>query len=447
MHTHIGKVKIATTKGKSQRINQPSDIINLYQKLQYELYARIKKNQDLYLYQTPDASDLAKPLYPLANLILSVNESKKRGWLVDKIVTFPFNDIFHTETNPKFIKSNRYVRHQIHTFDHTLRFNPFCRVDPTDENSSDEVINSINKGMHGLKLHPLSQGWVEQILSSQTKNILQTAGNLKLPVIFDVPNKGVALDITEITQESRNESEKPVNVILGHSGFDYSSSEIFECLAQDGMYAETSGMRGKDVEIFFENVMNVPNWEHKILFGTDHNYFSVLQAADLIEFLLSHKFQSMLDDASQPMDSFNVASRILGFNALNIMPKKWLAELDNTKSTKYSISFDNFYEVVRKFMSIRDNFIKIELAEKKTNNQIYQTLTFGSGDSLQAFVVTLQENSKEILLHTVDKTFIRPNLNPDSILSLKYVEKSSTKVSPLTQEEFNSLIIKDPSKE
>ena len=447
MHTHIGKVKIATTKGKSQRINQPNDIINLYQKLQYELHTRIKKNQDSRAFQVPDGKDLAHPLYPIAQSLLSVKEGKQRGWLVDNIVTFPFNDIFHTQTNPKFIKSNRYVRHQVHTFDNTFRFTPFCRVDPTDINSTDEIINSVNNGMSGLKLHPLSQGWIERIQSPETKEVLRTAGNLKLPVIFDVPNKGVAQDITQITQESRSESEKPVNVILGHSGFDYSSSEMFECLALDGMYAESSGMRGKDVEIFFENVMNVPNWEYKILFGTDHNYFSVLQAADLIEFLLSRKFQSMLEDISHPMDSLSVASQILGYNALNLIPKKWLVELDNTQSANYSISFNDFYEEVRKFMTIKDNFIKLEFAEKRTDKNIYQILSFGSKDLIQSFVVTLQKGLKKLRLRTLDKNYIRSDLNPDSILSLKYVEKSSQKASPLTQNEFNSLINRNSMKE
>ncbi|MHA2174266.1 MAG: hypothetical protein ACXABI_05520 [Candidatus Hodarchaeales archaeon] len=446
-HTHIGKVTIATTKGKSQRINQPNDIINLYQKLQYELYARIKKNQDSCVFQLPDVKNLAKPLYPFAKSILSINENKKRGWLVDKIVTFPFNDIFHTQTNPKFIKSNRYVRHQVHTFDHSLRFNPFCRVDPTDSNSTDEVINSVDSGMSGLKLHPLSQGWIKQILSTETKEILRIAGDLKLPVIFDVPNEGVAVDITTVTQETRSENENPVNVILGHSGFDYSSSKIFECLALDGMYAETSGMRGKDVKIFFENLMSVPNWEQKILFGTDHNYFSVLQAADLIEFLFSEKFQSMLEENSHPMDSFAIASQILGLNALRIIPKKWRVQSDNSQSTDYSIPINDFYEKVRKFITTKDNFIKLEFGEKSRKKHLYQIFSFGSRNLIQSFAITLQKDLKKIVLHNVDDKYILPVLTPESILSLKYIEKRSTKTVPLSQDGLNSLITKKSMKE
>ncbi|MHA2343682.1 MAG: hypothetical protein ACXADW_17590 [Candidatus Hodarchaeales archaeon] len=211
-HTHIGRVKIATTKGSSQRINQPQDILNLYAKLQYELVERINQNANQYSITLPDVEKLAQPLF--LSVIYSINETKTRGWLVDKIVTFPFNDIFHTQTQPKFIKSNRYVRHQVHTFDHCFRFTPFCRVDPTDSESNQEVLDSIEQGMNGLKLHPLSQGWIKQIVSPETNQILQTAGGLRIPVIFDVPNKGVAADITSITQEARKEQEFPVNRYL-----------------------------------------------------------------------------------------------------------------------------------------------------------------------------------------------------------------------------------------
>ena len=451
-HTHIGKVKIATTKGSSQRINQPQDILKLYAKLQYELVERINQNIEKYSITLPEVEKFAQPLFPSVKTIYSVNETKTRGWLVDKIVTFPFNDIFHTQTQPKFVKSNKYVRHQtIHTFDHSFRFIPFCRVDPTDPDSNQEVLESIGLGMNGLKLHPLSQGWINKIISPETKQILQTAGDLRIPVIFDVPNKGVALDITTITQETREAQDTPVNVVLGHSGFDYSSSEIFECITQEGMFAETSGMRGKDVEIFFANLMEfVPNWEKKIVFGTDHNYFSVLQAADIISFLLSNKFKNLLDEKEQTVNPIYAISNILGGNAFNLIPVSWIKTDKKTKSTsrKHRIKLEIFQKGLKKFLSIEGKYTKIDLGENPKKNQILQIITFGEKKAKISFTLQETASGEEIILRPTP-----PELQKVDFISTKTPLQIVKNVKPsrsdkkIKLEKFSELLLERTSQD
>ena len=117
-HTHIGKVSIETTTGKSQRINKPQDILELYEKLNYELFKRISSKPDDYYIKIPeDASSFVSPLHPFINSLYSNLMSKKtQGILVDHIVTFPFNDIYHLETKPKFVKSNEFVRKNTQKF-------------------------------------------------------------------------------------------------------------------------------------------------------------------------------------------------------------------------------------------------------------------------------------------------------------------------------------------
>ena len=61
-HTHIGKVNIETTKGASQRINRPQDIIDLYEKLKYELYSRLESDPDKYYITLPPLDDFVNPL-------------------------------------------------------------------------------------------------------------------------------------------------------------------------------------------------------------------------------------------------------------------------------------------------------------------------------------------------------------------------------------------------
>ena len=58
-HTHIGRVKIETTKGASQRVNMPKEIIQLYEKLQYEIHKRIDQNPDDYYITLPAANAIS----------------------------------------------------------------------------------------------------------------------------------------------------------------------------------------------------------------------------------------------------------------------------------------------------------------------------------------------------------------------------------------------------
>ena len=284
-HTHIGKVPIETTKGASQRINRPQDTLDLYEKLKYELHARISGNPDKYYVTVPKVEDFVRPMYSFVSQNIYKNMNLK-GWIADQIVCFPFNDIFHTKTIPKFVKSNEYVRHSLNKFEFVFRFVPFCRVDATEELASQEVINSAGLGAKGLKLHPLSQNWIDKIVTPETKKVLQTAGSLQLPIIFDVPNKGVAKDITEISIEARKDVDYPIKVVLGHNGFDYSSPEMFHYIEQQDIFTEISGMRGLDVDVFFKNISKlVDRWYDKVLYGTDTNYFGVLQTLDFISFL------------------------------------------------------------------------------------------------------------------------------------------------------------------
>lgn len=445
-HTHIGRVKIETTKGASQRVNRPQDIINLYEKLQYEIHRRISQDQSKYYVTLPKTEELSQPLLPVVQRLLELNSTKGRGWIVDHIVCFPFNDIFHTKTSPKFIKSNKYVRHQTQSFDFSFRFIPFCRVDVTDEGASDEVKNSVALGMRGLKLHPMSQGWIENIVSNNCKEVLQTAGDLSIPIIFDVPNKGVAVDITKIADEAREEVEYPINVILGHSAFDYNSEEIFECLGKDGMFAETSGMRGKDVEIYFNNVVKVDGWEEKLLFGTDSNYFGVLQAADFITFLLSWKFKELVESNGSDINPLTAAAKILGGNALRIILPSWIQNKQDPSKSRRSRSKGYLTDLsllksnLKKILAEENTTGTIDLAKPENKEYSVQVLSIGQLDRKFSYILETKDSYQKIKLSPIS------NLNRISDLSIKtlnpveLVSKSWRRIPRLKEQTFLELL-------
>lgn len=424
-HTHIGKVAIETTKGASQRINRPQDILDLYEKLKYELYSRIERSPDDYYITLPSQDNFVTPLYSfIKNNIYS--GMKLKGWIADQIVSFPFNDIFHSKTNPKFVKSNEYVRHSLNKFEFAFRFIPFCRVDATDDKASQEVINSAKLGSKGLKLHPLSQNWIDKIVTPETKSVLQTAGKLKLPVIFDVPNKGVAEDITKISIKAREEVDYPINVILGHNGFDYSSPEIFECLNNNGMLTEISGMRGSDVELFFKNVVKVDNWYEKVLYGTDTNYFSVLQAVDFISFLLSNKFLDIVKSTSiNTTKPLEIVSRILGLNALNIIPlnQENKTQLDfkrllKAETTTYKIPLNKFVLSLKNITPKKE--INYNIALLPSDNIIRYSFYLNNGINLYEYVLKSDSiNSDNVILIPLKKAV---NTDDKGNLSLDLIE-------------------------
>lgn len=437
-HTHIGRVKIETTKGASQRVNRPQDIVNLYEKLQYEIHKRILKDQSDYYVSLPPAEELSRPLYPIVKKLLELNSSKTRGWIVDHVVCFPFNDLFHKTTKPKFIKSNHYIRQQTQSFDFSFRLLPFCRVDVTDDGASEEVKKSVSLGMRGLKLHPMSQAWIEKIKTPECKDVLQTAGELSIPVIFDVPNKGVAIDITTIAEEAREDVSTPINVILGHSAFDYSSSEVFECLSKIGMYNETSGMRGKDVEIFFSNVMQVDGWEEKILFGTDSNYFGVLQAADFITFLLSWKFKDLIEKNGHDIEPLTAAAKILGGNALRIIPPSWLVEnhisqkKQKGKSKGFSTDLKILHKSLRQFLTKQNNFATIDLAIPQNKDFSVQILTVGQLDQKVSYALETKDDYQKTTIRSISdldriSTLAMKSLSPATMISKSLRRKKRLK--------------------
>lgn len=444
-HTHIGRVKIETTKGASQRVNRPQDIINLYEKLQYEIHRRITQNQDDYYVTLPKAEELSKPLLPAVQMLLELNSTKSRGWIVDHIVCFPFNDIFHKKTTPKFVKSNQYVRHQTQSFDFSFRFIPFCRVDVTDEGAAEEVKASVGLGMRGLKLHPMSQGWIENVVSTNCKEVLQTAGELSIPIIFDVPNKGVAVDITTIAEEARQDVDFPINVILGHAAFDYNSEEVFNCLNKDNMFAETSGMRGKDVEIYFNNVVKVNKWEEKVLFGTDSNYFGVLQAADFITFLLSHKFKKLVENNGSDRKPLTAAAKILGGNALRIIRPSWFKNPQETIKEKrslkgYSTDLQILQSNLKQILTRENTTGTVDLAKPEAKENSVQVLSIGQLGRKFSFILETKDNYQNITLNPI-KNLERINSLPiESITPIEVVSRSRRRKPRLKEQTFLKLL-------
>lgn len=408
-HTHLGKRK--------ERTNFPQNILDFYEKMQFHVFDKIKSTQEDYFIELPSIEEFSVPMFNIINeFMVSTNPKFKQGFFADYVVSFPFDDIYHLETRPKFIKSNKYVRSLVNNVKFCFKMLSFCRLDPTDGDIAiEELKQSVKYGVRGLKLHPLSQGWIKEINTEETVTVLQEASNYKLPIIFDVPNVNVAKDITKVSQKAREEFNKPVNVILGHCGFEYSSEGIFECLNTDGMYGETSGMRGEDVHIFFSNALKlVENFDNKLLYGSDHNYFSQNQAGDFVSYLLSKRFKTMYEDYYPDGNIVNSITKILGGNAINLLRPIYLKEcqeiVGEKGKLKDSYSFFEFNKIIKEILKDENSWLSLNPVFSEKSQSIKIILTIKNDNFYQSYDFKRSNHEKIILLEPIQFDTL-PNKN------------------------------------
>ncbi|MHA2233404.1 MAG: amidohydrolase family protein, partial [Candidatus Hodarchaeales archaeon] len=198
---------------------------------------------------------------------------------------------------------------------------PFCRVDPFDgKKAQEEVKRCVQVGARGLKLHPLSQGFIGKIRSSEVIDLLELSAFLNIPVIFDVANSGVGEDIGIAVEETKSRLGPGSNlkVILGHFGFAYSSEIMHELIQRPELYSELSGCRGEDVRLFFHKLIDHNGLAgiDKVSYASDYNYFGVPQCADFISYVLSNDFRELVGEEYH----LEYARKVLGLNALSLFP-------------------------------------------------------------------------------------------------------------------------------
>lgn len=409
-HTHLGKEEVVRGKGKDHRIIRPKDHLDFYEKLKYDIHKRMTLYQEDFAYSPPEnPKNFTQPATRLQEDIFREKRSTQNlGWFVDKIVTFPLHDILFDRTSPHFVKSNNYILTRAQTLEYGSRLVPFCRVDPNDgEKALEEITRCVEYGARGLKLHPLSEKWIEEIVSEKVINVVQTAVDYKLPVLFDCQNYQTAEEIHQVVMEVRKRTKNDdFTVIIGHFGFDYQTKGMFEILADPNVKTETSGMRGDDSVIFYKNCIDlVEDWYQSTMYGSDHNYFSVPQASDHLSFLLSN-------EAKEIGITFDHIRHILGLNALRMLKIYWPDKvigrkgIEESKVTKrdfdkvlYVSSQSKLSDVVSNLCSISGVYYNTDSLFDPSGNNIYEEIYILNIfadiiDLRRSFVIQQQENNK-----------------------------------------------------
>jgi predicted TIM-barrel fold metal-dependent hydrolase len=315
-HTHIGKEEIIEFGKKNYRTNLPNQILDFFTRLQFNLLRDMKKNPNNFHF-IPD-EPFARPAAFIGGLSDEITKDRFTGYLIDQFVTFPFNDVKAAETTPQFQIPNDMILKRQQTPPFFTRMLGFVRVNPLDgETAVKEVIRCAEQGARGLKLHPISQHWVDNVTDPRVCAVVVAALNARLPVIFDCRFLKTAEDIYQLHQVIQKDVKNPnYGLILAHSGMEFNSTSLYQVLSDDHLFGDTSGMRSDDVGLFFKKFAEAApqTWSNHVIFGTDFNYFTIPQATDLLEYLLSEDLFNKIH--LSPLE----IQRVLAGNLMSILP-------------------------------------------------------------------------------------------------------------------------------
>ncbi|GEM_PF-894121 len=266
------------------------------------------------------------------------NEEKWREtlngtWVIDQTVVFPFNDEFKwregDEGKATYWRSNDNIYRWVSRAPYSLKLIGYSRIVPHEgEIAIKELHRAIAQlGLRGVKLHPRSDGWGNEIDSEPVVDFLMEAAKFGVPVIFDTRGFNQVVDIASATTKARykltridKSLARQLKVIIAHIGFHLSYDELYMVLSHPNIYGEVSGIHNAGVRKLFEEASSrlkeslglYRSWSEKIIFGTDFPYFDVHHAAQFISYTLSEDFPGTLEDVQ----------RILGINALRLIPPK-----------------------------------------------------------------------------------------------------------------------------
>ncbi|MHA1340943.1 MAG: amidohydrolase family protein [Promethearchaeota archaeon] len=255
---------------------------------------------------------------------------------IDQAVVFPFQDVFRDKMpEAQYHASNINVMRYTTRFPYSLRLIGYMRCNPMEgEKALKEIDFGFKIGARGLKLHPRSDGWFDNINSNKAINTLIHAAKYSFPVIFDTRGKSSILAIGELIKATRNYIQtkspkllKHFKVIIAHfAQGNVGDDEVYETICQPNTWGDLSMLHGQGAYNFFksfkkwfvENNMKQRvdgrDWSQFLLFASDFPYFGAQHAKGLIIPLLSNEF-------FKTGGTIQDIENILGLNQLRLLPE------------------------------------------------------------------------------------------------------------------------------
>ena len=329
----------------------------------------------------PFTEKLYDALEKIGKRYSDLKEKSKFYSFIDQGVVFPFQDVFR-DKHPEAL----YRASNINVSRFTTRF-PFCmkligyaRVDPMEGQKAVNEVSYAREelGLRGLKLHPRSERWIDDINSTKAVDVLIEAASHSMPVIFDTRGRGSILDIAELINSTRGiiTQQYPdllphFKVIIAHfAQGNIGDHEVYNAIVQPNTYGDLSMLHGEGAGNFFKdfrkwfksnNKFRVDNrdWSEYLLYASDYPYFGEVHAQKLIKYIINKQF---FDTGGNIQDIRN----ILGLNQLKLLPEYNLPQTNkNGKKLPSTIVSNPSNKKVSAFETVIT-----ALAKLITNNRI-----------------------------------------------------------------------------
>jgi len=292
----------------------------------------------------PFTDKLYVALEALGKRYSDLKEKSKFYSFIDQGVVFPFQDVFR-DKHPEALyrASNINVSRFTTRFPFSMKLIGYARCDPMEGEKAIKEVTYAREvlGLRGLKLHPRSERWIDDIKTGKPLKVLIEAASHSMPVLFDTRGRGSILDIAELVRSTRTtlaqyypELLPHFKVIIAHfAQGNIGDHEVYNAIVQPNIYGDLSMLRGEGAGNFLEdfrkwfkahNKIRVDNrdWSEYLLYASDYPYFGDVHAQKLLIHIINKRF---FDTGGTIKDVRN----IMGLNQIKILPEYNLHQIKN----------------------------------------------------------------------------------------------------------------------
>jgi predicted TIM-barrel fold metal-dependent hydrolase len=296
----------------------------------------------------PFTNKLYAALEALGKRYSDLKEKSKFYSFIDQGVVFPFQDVFRNKHPEALYRaSNINVSRFTTRFPFSMKLIGYARCDPMEGEKAIKEVTYAREvlGLRGLKLHPRSERWIDNIKTGKPQKVLIEAASHSMPVLFDTRGRGSILDIAELIRTTRTtlaqhypELLPHFKVIIAHfAQGNIGDYEVYSAIVQPNTYGDLSMLHGEGAGNFFEdfrkwfkanNKIKVDNrdWSEYLLYASDYPYFGDIHAQKLLIYIINKRF---FDTGGTIKDVRN----IMGLNQIKILPEYNLTQNKNNGSS------------------------------------------------------------------------------------------------------------------
>jgi len=296
----------------------------------------------------PFTENLYIALESLGKRHSDLNSKSKFYSFIDQSVVFPFQDVFR-DKHPEALyrASNINISRFTTRFPFSMKLIGYARCDPMEGEKAIKEVTYARQvlGLRGLKLHPRSERWIDDINTDNPLKVLIEAASHSMPVLFDTRGRGSILDVAELIKSTRTiitqnypELLPHFKVIIAHfAQGNIGDYEVYNAIVQPNTYGDLSMLHGEGAGNFLEdfrkwfkaqNKIRVDNrdWSEYLLYASDYPYFGDIHAQKLLIYIINKQF---FDRGGTIKDVRN----IMGLNQIKILPEYNLPQNKNNGSS------------------------------------------------------------------------------------------------------------------